>query len=64
MRAMVSSMIGLARDMGLTTVAEGVEDASTISVLRDMGCDAIQGYVVARPMDAGRARAWLSEYAP
>lgn len=64
MRAMVSSMIGLARDMGLTTVAEGVEDASTVSVLRDMGCDAIQGYVVARPMDAGHARAWLSEHAP
>lgn len=62
MRAIVRSTIGLAHTMGLTTVAEGVEDTATGSMLDEMGCDAIQGYAIARPMQAEQARAWLGEY--
>jgi len=61
MRAIVRSTIELARDMKLVTVAEGVEDAATMSLLAEMGCDAIQGYAIARPMYAEQAQTWLVE---
>jgi EAL domain-containing protein (putative c-di-GMP-specific phosphodiesterase class I)/CheY-like chemotaxis protein len=61
MRAIVQSTIGLAHTMGLRTVAEGVENGATMSLLDKMGCDAVQGYAIARPMQAEQARVWLAE---
>lgn len=49
-RAIVTNVIRLARDAGLTSVAEGIEDQETYALLRDMGCDLGQGYYIARPM--------------
>lgn len=46
---LVVSMVELAHHLGLETVAEGVEDASTLAQLRAMGCDYAQGYYLARP---------------
>jgi EAL domain-containing protein (putative c-di-GMP-specific phosphodiesterase class I)/GGDEF domain-containing protein len=46
----VDSMIGLGHKQGLTVVAEGVEDTATLELLRTMGCDMVQGYLVGRPM--------------
>jgi diguanylate cyclase (GGDEF)-like protein/PAS domain S-box-containing protein len=45
----VRSTIGLAHNLGLKVVAEGVEDAATLEILRQMGCDQIQGYHISRP---------------
>jgi len=56
--AVVQSMIGLARDLGLVVVAEGVEDAVTLAVLTDLGCDLAQGFHLARPLPADELRAW------
>jgi EAL domain-containing protein (putative c-di-GMP-specific phosphodiesterase class I) len=52
-RAIVSSTIGLAHDLGMGVVAEGVEDEATWDLLTTLGCELIQGYVFARPMPAG-----------
>lgn len=48
-RLIVRSTIDLAHGLGLTVVAEGVEDAETVAALADMGCDLVQGYLTGRP---------------
>jgi len=48
--AIVRSMIHLAHALGLTVVAEGVEDETAVRELHAHGCDDIQGFVVARPL--------------
>lgn len=48
--AIVRAIIQMARSLGLTTLAEGVEDEKALARLRDFGCDEAQGYYFARPM--------------
>jgi EAL domain-containing protein (putative c-di-GMP-specific phosphodiesterase class I) len=48
-RKVVSAVVGLGREFGHTTVAEGVEDEETLATLRDMGVDQVQGYLTGRP---------------
>ena len=48
--AIVRAVIQLARSFGFKTLAEGVEDEEVLVVLRDLGCDIVQGYFYARPM--------------
>ena len=50
--AIVSAIAGLGRRLGLSIVAEGVEDASVVTALLDMGCDEAQGYLFGKPMPA------------
>ncbi len=52
--AIVRSTIELARNLGMTVVAEGVEDDVTLMALRDMGCDVAQGFGLGRPVPAGQ----------
>ena len=49
-RALVSSIIEIARSLGVETVAEGVETAAHAELLRDLGCDILQGYAFSRPL--------------
>jgi diguanylate cyclase (GGDEF)-like protein len=58
--AIVRTTLDLARSLRLRVVAEGVEDDDTWAVLADQGCDAIQGYVLSRPLPAGQIDAWLA----
>jgi diguanylate cyclase (GGDEF)-like protein len=51
-RALVRSTVELGRNLGLTVVAEGVEDAATHVALHAVGCDLAQGYHFARPLPA------------
>jgi len=60
-RTIVASTIGLGHSLGLTVVAEGVEDAVAWATLAMLGCDAVQGYHLGRPMPAAAMEAWLSE---
>ncbi|HEU5155622.1 MAG TPA: EAL domain-containing protein [Streptosporangiaceae bacterium] len=55
----VRSIIDLVRTLGLRSVAEGVEDAHTAQLLREMRCETAQGFFFGRPMDAATATAWL-----
>ncbi len=46
----VRTVIDLAHNLGMSVLAEGVEDDETLETLRQFGCDKIQGYVIGRPM--------------
>jgi diguanylate cyclase (GGDEF)-like protein/PAS domain S-box-containing protein len=57
--SIAAAVISLAHALGLTTVAEGVETDEQLAVLRELGCDAGQGYLFARPQPAGEIRGLL-----
>jgi diguanylate cyclase (GGDEF)-like protein len=48
-RAIIRSVIGLGRGLGMPVVAEGVETAEQLDALRAEGCDQVQGYLISRP---------------
>jgi len=56
---MVRHIINLSRDLGLDTVAEGVETEEERRRLCEIGCPAMQGFLLARPMPASELAAWL-----
>jgi EAL domain-containing protein (putative c-di-GMP-specific phosphodiesterase class I) len=49
-RVLVRSTIDLAHELGMKVVAEGVEDAACLAVLRSMGCDVAQGWHIGKPV--------------
>jgi diguanylate cyclase (GGDEF)-like protein len=57
--AIVRSTLQLSRDLGMTMVVEGVEDAGALAALCAWECDIAQGFHVARPMPAERFVEWL-----
>ena len=57
----VRSTIDLAHNLGLTVVAEGVEDEAALDMLVEYGCDQAQGYYISRPKAADELTAWLAE---
>ncbi len=48
--AIIKAVIAMARDMGMTTVAEGIELPGQLAALQALGCNQIQGYLTGRPM--------------
>lgn len=58
--AIVESVTSLARALGLTVTAEGAEDGPAVQVLRDLGVDYLQGFIVARPMPVDALVPWLA----
>ena len=59
-RMLVQTTITLANSFGMSTVAEGVETREQVEILRQLGCDSIQGYLVAKPADAAQLGIWLA----
>jgi diguanylate cyclase (GGDEF)-like protein len=57
--AIVAAVVAMARNLGLTAVAEGVETAEQRAVLARLGCDMAQGYLWSPPTPAPDATAWL-----
>ncbi|MFF8803648.1 putative bifunctional diguanylate cyclase/phosphodiesterase [Streptomyces omiyaensis] len=55
----VRCTVDLAHSLGLLVVAEGVEDDETWERLRDLGCDAVQGWLVSAAMPPTETTAWL-----
>ena len=51
-RKIVAAVVGLGQSLGLTTVAEGVEEPETAAMLRHLGCDIGQGWLFGRPGSA------------
>ncbi len=58
----VRSTVDLGRNLGLRVVAEGVEDLTTWNELKMLGCDAIQGYYVSRPVPPDELISWLDRH--
>ena len=61
--AITQAIVHLAHSLGLQVVAEGVENTDQRDALRDKGCDAIQGFLDARPMPAEAFESWLQTQA-
>jgi EAL domain-containing protein (putative c-di-GMP-specific phosphodiesterase class I) len=57
----VRSTVDLGRNLGLRVVAEGVEDPQTLQELDAIGCDAIQGYYISRPVPPDDVIHWLEQ---
>ena len=51
-RAIVAAIVRLSRDLGIQTIAEGVETKAQLTLLDQLGCDAVQGYYLSRPIPA------------
>ena len=58
----VRSTIDLAHNLGLSVVAEGVEDEALLQRLRDLRCDEAQGYHIGRPLPAGEFADWRDRW--
>jgi EAL domain-containing protein (putative c-di-GMP-specific phosphodiesterase class I) len=58
-RDIVDAIVRLARSMGATVVAEGVELETTMALCAELGCDRVQGYLIARPMPLAEFSGWL-----
>ncbi|MAZ02669.1 MAG: hypothetical protein CMN56_05980 [Sneathiella sp.] len=55
----VRTLLDLAGNLGLSVVAEGVEDAETWEMLDSLGCDVAQGYFMSRPIDIATFEDWI-----
>jgi diguanylate cyclase (GGDEF)-like protein len=60
---MIRATVSLARSLGYTVIAEGVETAEQATLLRRLGCGGGQGFLFAYPMSADDLKIWLSERA-
>lgn len=56
---LVTGIIRISHGLGLKVVGEGIESEAQHRLLQELGCDAIQGYLFSRPVEAGKARAVL-----
>jgi EAL domain-containing protein (putative c-di-GMP-specific phosphodiesterase class I) len=58
----VRSIIQLAQDMNLTSVAEGVESADSVHLLTELGIDSLQGYHFSKPLPFDEFATWLRDW--
>ncbi len=58
-RQIVGAILGLAKELSMTVVAEGVESKESAELLSQMGCDLLQGYLFSRPVALQQALALL-----
>ena len=61
-QVMVKTLIALAKNLGLSTVAEGVENEESVILLRNMGCSTAQGFHLSRPLPAKDITPWLEAH--
>lgn len=60
-RRLVASIIDIGQSLGIKVVAEGVETMEHVSILRDLGCDTLQGYAFAAPMPSAELIEFVRE---
>ena len=60
-RAILESSIEMGRRLGITTVAEGVEQMADWELLRALGCESAQGYLIATPMPGASLVTWIRD---
>lgn len=62
LRAILDVSLDLARQLGISTVAEGVEDREDWELLRTRGCHLAQGWFISRPLEAGALPSWIAAW--
>lgn len=62
-RAIVKAITMLAHELGMAIVAEGVENEHQVDILREFGCDQLQGYLFSKPIEAGAVTQLLQKSA-
>jgi len=60
-QAIVRSTVNMAHSLGMSVVAEGVEDQATWDLLETLRCDIAQGYFLSRPLPSQELEHWLGE---
>ncbi|MES1982895.1 MAG: EAL domain-containing protein [Pseudomonadota bacterium] len=60
-KAIVAAIISMARDLGLRTIAEGVETAEQLAYLCEQGCDEAQGYYFSKPLPGAQLGEFLAD---
>jgi EAL domain-containing protein (putative c-di-GMP-specific phosphodiesterase class I) len=60
---MLSAMLTMADQLGLDTLAEGVETAGEHAVVAELGCGFVQGFGIARPMPIEQTSGWIRHHA-
>jgi EAL domain-containing protein (putative c-di-GMP-specific phosphodiesterase class I) len=60
---LVQSTVELGHNLGLSVVAEGVEDEDTREALHRLNCDVVQGYLYARPQSSSAFTEWITTFA-
>ncbi len=60
-RRVLASLIEIGDALNIAVVAEGVETVAHAALLRDLGCEALQGYAIAKPMPSDAFALWLSQ---
>ncbi|TCM58945.1 diguanylate cyclase (GGDEF)-like protein [Rhizobium sp. PP-F2F-G48] len=58
-RRLIAAIIEMGHALDIEIIAEGVETTAQVQLLQDMGCDVLQGFALARPMDAEAVEAFL-----
>ena len=61
-RLIVQSIAGLAHGLGLTATAEGVETIDQLRLVRELGCDLVQGYLISPPLDPAALKPWKQKF--
>jgi len=62
LRAILAEALALAQSEGLNTIGMGVEDAGDLSVLNELGCQAVQGYICSAPLPSSGLIPWISQW--
>ncbi|WP_198320998.1 putative bifunctional diguanylate cyclase/phosphodiesterase [Azohydromonas aeria] len=61
-RVIVDTILAMARELGLSAVAEGVETADQVRMLRERGCAALQGFLISRPLPPQQLPSFLAAW--
>jgi len=61
-RLIIQSIADLAHGLGLTATAEGVETVEQLRLVRELGCDLVQGYLISPPLDPKQLKPWTKQF--
>jgi len=61
-RLIIQAVTDLAHGLGLTATAEGVETLDQLRIIRELGCDHVQGYLISAPLEPSVLRSWLQRF--
>ena len=61
-RLIIQAVTELAHGLGLIATAEGVETLDQLRIVRELGCDCVQGYLVSPPLDPKTLKVWLQKF--